>query len=312
MSQSYQPVEASENPFEEMFSLASMGGKSSKFGLVGDLWRLLCCHSALALVATVLIMTAVLPPISHNSVYFQWDSVPVSVLLTVVLLAVAKRNHDRVMKTVIFMSITFHFTFRLFLLVGDGHEVIQDHGLKVLRISVSIAFLSLIILMLIRHLWTSRISGADSLWVASALYLMLALIFGQGYTLIYIMDHESFRIDPELDAVGEGHPAHHRFPIFLYYSTVVITTVGFGDITPLSRIARSLTWFEALTGQLYMVILMGRIVSMQLDFVKARSKKNKKKKALEAKAQSPDPSSVSLGRLGYLSSSFPEERAKSA
>ncbi len=300
------------NPFDNVFSVAAVGPGRSKWGWPGDLWRWFCCHSAMALVVTVLIMTAVLPPLSHISVYLQWDSVPGTMVLTVVLLAVAKQNGDRIMKTVVFMSLTFHLTFRVFIHSSNSRSLIQDDVLMALRIGVSIAFLSAIMAILVRHLWTSRISGGDSLWVASALYLMLALVFAQAYSLIYMLDEASFRIDPALDS-GEGHPLHHRFPIFLYYSTVVITTVGFGDITPLTRMARSLTWFEALTGQLYMVILMGRIVSMQLDFVKSRSsaaRKLKKKRALERQME--DPSAVTLAKIGYLNEAAFEKAAKSA
>jgi len=254
-----------------------------------------------------LIMTAVLPPLSHFNHHFQWDSVPVALAFSIVLLAVAKYNHDRGMRLVVIMSISFHLTFRLFLMFSDTREVLQDDLVKSLRIGVSIAFMGLIITILIRHLWTSRISGGDSLWVASALYLMMAILFAQVYTLAYMLDPNSFRIDGDLDRIGEGHPAHHRFPIFLYYSTVVITTVGFGDITPVTRFARSFTWFEALAGQLYLVILMGRIVSMQLTASTTPEKKRKKRRKSRLKAvyglenrpavERDDPSALILARM---------------
>ena len=55
----------------------------------------------------------------------------------------------------------------------------------------------------------------------------------------------------------------------LYYSFVTLTTVGYGDITPVHPMARSLAMAEALVGQLYPAILIARLVSLQI-----MSKKN--------------------------------------
>ncbi len=52
---------------------------------------------------------------------------------------------------------------------------------------------------------------------------------------------------------------------FLYYSFVTLTTMGYGDITPVHPLARSLSTFEALIGQLYPAILIARLVSMEFE-----------------------------------------------
>jgi voltage-gated potassium channel Kch len=50
----------------------------------------------------------------------------------------------------------------------------------------------------------------------------------------------------------------------LYYSFVTLTTVGYGDVTPLAPAARSLAITEALIGQLFPAVLIARLVSMEL------------------------------------------------
>jgi len=54
----------------------------------------------------------------------------------------------------------------------------------------------------------------------------------------------------------------------MYFSLTTLTTMGYGDITPVNGIARSLSNLEALNGQLYPAILIARLVS--LEFIKTR------------------------------------------
>jgi voltage-gated potassium channel Kch len=49
-----------------------------------------------------------------------------------------------------------------------------------------------------------------------------------------------------------------------YYSFVTLTTLGYGDITPVRPIARNLAITEALTGQLYLAVMLARLVAMEV------------------------------------------------
>ena len=52
---------------------------------------------------------------------------------------------------------------------------------------------------------------------------------------------------------------------WLYFSFVTLTTVGYGDMVPVHRVARSLATGEALTGQIYIAVLLARLVSLQVS-----------------------------------------------
>ncbi len=52
---------------------------------------------------------------------------------------------------------------------------------------------------------------------------------------------------------------------WMYFSFVTLTTVGYGDIVPVHRVARSLATLEALSGQLYLAVLLARLVSLQIS-----------------------------------------------
>ena len=58
---------------------------------------------------------------------------------------------------------------------------------------------------------------------------------------------------------------HHRLQALAYFSYVTLTTVGYGDITPVHPTARMLAIGEALVGQLYPAVLIGRLVSLQIS-----------------------------------------------
>ncbi len=50
----------------------------------------------------------------------------------------------------------------------------------------------------------------------------------------------------------------------LYYSYVTLTTLGYGDIKPTTPPAQSLSYVQALTGQLYLAVLVARLVALQI------------------------------------------------
>jgi len=60
---------------------------------------------------------------------------------------------------------------------------------------------------------------------------------------------------------------------FLYFSLTSLTTMGYGDITPVYPLARSLANFEALIGQLYPAILIARLVTMEFESSSKRKEK---------------------------------------
>jgi hypothetical protein len=84
-----------------------------------------------------------------------------------------------------------------------------------------------------------------------AVYLQI----GVAYSLLYL---ELFRVDPATyPSVSDG-----TLGTFIYYSFVTLTTVGYGDITPVTEAGRTLAIFEALIGQIFLVIVVARIVAL--------------------------------------------------
>ncbi len=104
---------------------------------------------------------------------------------------------------------------------------------------------------------------------AIAAYLLLALCFSLAYDLIEYVHPGSFTLPP-----GGAQGMQTRSALFLYFSVVTLTTVGFGDIAAVHPVARSLVMVEALVGTLYPAILLARLVTLQLET--RRSQKSQK------------------------------------
>jgi hypothetical protein len=92
---------------------------------------------------------------------------------------------------------------------------------------------------------------------AIAVYLLLGLIWGIAYLLVELQAPGSFNM-------GIASDRSQLSSEMMYHSLVTLTTVGYGDITPLSAAARNLSNLEGLVGQLYPVILIARLVSLEI------------------------------------------------
>jgi hypothetical protein len=86
-------------------------------------------------------------------------------------------------------------------------------------------------------------------------YLLMGFVFAYAFQAIYFF----------AGAASFNNISGPDLKTFLYFSFTTLTTVGYGDITPVHPFARSLANFEALIGQLYPVILIARLVSMEFE-----------------------------------------------
>jgi hypothetical protein len=120
----------------------------------------------------------------------------------------------------------------------------------------SLALMLLLAVLVADHVFTAGRVTADRVVGAVVLYLMLAICWALAYNMIATVSPHAFSAATQPD---EGVQR------WIYYSFVTLTTVGFGDITPLSRGARSLTVLEALVGQLYPAVILARLVTLQTD-----------------------------------------------
>lgn len=101
----------------------------------------------------------------------------------------------------------------------------------------------------------NRIVGAVSI------YFVLGLVFAFVFSLLQAFQPGAFNLTPISKEAG-SHQL--MFSELNYFSNVTLTTLGYGDINPISRPARTLATLEAMIGQLYLAIVMARLVGLYI------------------------------------------------
>ena len=119
-------------------------------------------------------------------------------------------------------------------------------------------FLLVTITFTLRQVVVGTEINANRLVGAICVYLMLGVIWALAYSLVELATPGSF------GGVTAGQNAGWDSE-WLYFSFVTLTTLGYGDILPLSAIARALAYMEAVTGQFYVAILVAGLVSAYIS-----------------------------------------------
>jgi hypothetical protein len=107
---------------------------------------------------------------------------------------------------------------------------------------------------LLRYVFQPRIMTQDKLFGAAAAYLMIGVLWAYLYAIIGFFYPQSYMI--------VGQPGRLVYADALYLSITVLTSTGFGDVTPLTRQARGVCMIEQITGALFVAILIARLAGV--------------------------------------------------
>ena len=121
-----------------------------------------------------------------------------------------------------------------------------------------ILLFSYISYLIFRDLIQAKKIDADMIAGGISIYLMIGLIFAFIYIALFNFEHSNFAVSEMLEAQKLKYDEN----IFVYFSYVTMTTLGYGDVTPVTTIARVVVQFQVLLAQLYLAIFIARLVSM--------------------------------------------------
>jgi len=131
-------------------------------------------------------------------------------------------------------------------------------------VSVTALFMGFLIWNLLHDLSKGKRPTSERIFGALCAYVFIGLLFALIYTHMEFRQPGTFATSQAIvadDALNESN----LFPIFTYFSFVTLTTLGYGDVSPIAEHARTLAWFEALLGQLYLAVMVAGFVALHIS-----------------------------------------------
>ena len=132
----------------------------------------------------------------------------------------------------------------------------------VFQIGATIALLAFLFLATgtaMKQIATGDNITANRIVGAICVYLMLGVIWALSYGLMEALIPGSF------GGLTESAESTSWSPDWVYFSFVTLTTLGYGDVLPLTYFARTLAYFEAIVGQFYLAVLVAGLVGAYLS-----------------------------------------------
>jgi len=120
---------------------------------------------------------------------------------------------------------------------------------------LTVLFLLLVAMLILSHVLKTERVSREKIFGALSVYLLLGFIWAILFIMVDFLVPGSLRYGQDQALTGAQ---------MVYYSLVTLTTLGYGDIVPIAPSARALATLEAITGQLYLTVLVARLVGLHI------------------------------------------------
>ena len=219
---------------------AQRGGRSGAFRLP-DVRR----HRFTLLLASLVLLLLLSPVLEGDAA----GNLLLTVLFTLVLLAAVFAASGRRATLGVALAFALPWVYLSWLHPlwrADTSDVIAD----LLLVGLALFVLALVLARVVRAAQV----GVDTLCGAIAVYLLIGVVWAVCYGVIEALVPGSFGFTAQdLDMIWNE---------LLYFSLVTLTTLGYGDVTPVGAVARIWSALEAVTGTLYLTVLIARLVGL--------------------------------------------------
>jgi len=204
-----------------------------------------------ALTSVLLVLMLAMPFVEHTAVREIVGDVGFSALLLFATLSV---GHPE--RTIALFLAALPFVARW----------VRHFGLEVvpppLLMGADLVFLLFITAVVLHVVFQDEAVSADTIVGAVCAYLLFAFTFAYAFELTESLNPGAFLFSAPLVAPAPGATTGEMRPLMMYFSFVTLSTVGSNLISPVSAVARSLSGFESLFGQLYLTVLLARLVGI--------------------------------------------------
>lgn len=132
---------------------------------------------------------------------------------------------------------------------------------------IEFIFFSFILVSMVKYVFRQRTITLNKLLAAICAYLILGLLFAIFYTIIFTIHSGAFILDVSNTFINTSlypHPAF--FTEAIYFSFVTLSTLGYGDLIPTFGPLKIIASLEAISGQLFIAILIARLVGLHIIY----------------------------------------------
>ena len=126
---------------------------------------------------------------------------------------------------------------------------------------------------LLRGVLKQKEITSETISMSISVYLLLGFTWALFYILLHHLQPLAFSLGSSPTSISDEQKL---VPVLIYFSLTTLSTIGFGDITPVSLQARYAAVAEGITGQFYLAILVARLVGMQMSQSASRATKHKR------------------------------------
>jgi hypothetical protein len=141
---------------------------------------------------------------------------------------------------------------------------VASSSLEIARDLFGVAFFGYTVATMLMFILTTRRVTFNTVCASLCVYLLMGLVWALAYSVVDLLNPDAFtwtvagKPAPSF-RVGNGDAG------MLYFSFATLTTLGYGDVLPTSPTSRVLATTEAIAGQLYLAVLVARLVGLQIS-----------------------------------------------
>jgi hypothetical protein len=156
------------------------------------------------------------------------------------------------------------------------HVFHEDPHIRGWAYGLTIVYVGYVIALIIKALFQQRRITGDMICASLCAYLLIGVCWAFVYSLVEMFQPGSFNIsDAHKDVTTALNVTGEHAGFAVYYSFVTLSTLGYGDVIPVKAMARVCSYSEAVFGQIYLAVLVARLVGLHISQTLTREKSEK-------------------------------------
>ena len=208
----------------------------------------------LYLLASLLLMLVVVPVVHHRFI----ASLLQEAFLTAVLITAIVANRGRRQVRIAGIAVA-----AVALPLNWATVFFHSPLLIIMAYSAGIAFLGMTAAMILISVLRDHLATIQAVVGAICVYLLIGLTWALMYSALEYAQQDAFII-PERSIVTRARDGREMtsYSQMVYFSFVTMSTLGYGDMIPRTPPAQTMAWMQSVLGQLYLAVLVARLVSV--------------------------------------------------